>query len=974
MFIPKTLSGTIDPFKFTPAHNFMAGGGSRKAPSIDYRYDDTDIIWQEDVYRLAASLAKSNDFCQIIDLSTGSGQKLYTEFNDYPGELWQTDIEDIRIKSPLKARFVRVDLQCSQDLELLENIASGDDKILIILSDVIEHICDPRLLLRTLRKLLRRNSSSRLIISTPDRELIDGNNESSPPDDFKHVRQWTLNEFGIALLSAGFRVEKIGRVKQNTYDEYYKTIYAELSCDPIHYQQWLMEADLPSSSNTLLITTEHSGASRTGGIGTYIKLVCDLISPRPLVLFVGSHGLTLEDRSQFAHNNGIILLERFFCVSGNLDQSSLIEHIGIIDHELILHAVVHLCFMYDQLRLIEYQDYLGIGYRVAQASRSFLLPYDVKTIAILHGNHFYLENASGQFSGLQSSVFTHAIERISIENSDICLYPSNFIKELYEQDAGIFLPHPIHSPYPIHVESIRVDQRSVGRIDTIIFYGKKTKQKGYYDFIEAILILFGDQFSSSAAREIKTIVLMGVEEPEPRLAGLPVNVIYGVYSRGEAYTELLRYSSSALVVLPYKADNQPLSVYDAVLTLTQPIFYESGGIPEITPAALSAKLLSKPRPTDLAGAIFSALRQSQYQRYQALQNIIYHYSLMTASFVTDFLSLHQNLLDQETACKVSHPSRKSLSVIIPNYNGPMRFLEDVFYGISNSTLRPSEIVIVDDGSSLPSKLALKEFVNNLPMNNIQIVESENNGLSSARNLGLEYIKGEYVCVHDNDNVVLGDFFKRACMMLDADPSVAAVTAWSLRLENYANPRTSVVDDKPFYRPIGPDLGLGLLSNIIGDALAVYRTAALNEIGGWNQGSKAKWEDWELFGKLIARGHRVLLIPAEQFMYRVRHDSMLQTYSQFPGWLRLSNILDGIPKSQAQSIVRSLWALSSELEYQRDQYALLQQSSAVQAEKLHWNRVKMMQMRVEARSRRKSLANLFNRLAINIGRLGVNAKK
>lgn len=103
---------------------------------------------------------------------------------------------------------------------------------------------------------------------------------------------------------------------------------------------------------------------------------------------------------------------------------------------------------------------------------------------------------------------------------------------------------------------------------------------------------------------------------------------------------------------------------------------------------------------------------------------------------------------------------KKLSVIIPVYN-----IEDYLSQCIDSLLcnrTDYEILLVDDGSTDGSSLVCDEYANRCDF--IEVYHKENGGVSSARNLGLDKARGEYIYFVDGDDWVEG--FNSVFSMLD----------------------------------------------------------------------------------------------------------------------------------------------------------------------------------------------------------------
>jgi glycosyltransferase involved in cell wall biosynthesis len=89
-----------------------------------------------------------------------------------------------------------------------------------------------------------------------------------------------------------------------------------------------------------------------------------------------------------------------------------------------------------------------------------------------------------------------------------------------------------------------------------------------------------------------------------------------------------------------------------------------------------------------------------------------------------------------------------ISIIIPVYNVE-KYLPQCINSILKQTITNLEIILVDDGSLDNSGKICDEF--SKLDNRIVVIHKENNGLSSARNAGLEIATGNYVGFVDSDD-------------------------------------------------------------------------------------------------------------------------------------------------------------------------------------------------------------------------------
>ena len=98
-----------------------------------------------------------------------------------------------------------------------------------------------------------------------------------------------------------------------------------------------------------------------------------------------------------------------------------------------------------------------------------------------------------------------------------------------------------------------------------------------------------------------------------------------------------------------------------------------------------------------------------------------------------------------------------VSVIVPVYNK-----EDVLSRCLNSIKNQSytyfEVLLVNDGSKDKSLPILKQYENN--DDRFHVVDKVNGGASSARNVGLDYARGEYICFVDPDDYIESHYIER----------------------------------------------------------------------------------------------------------------------------------------------------------------------------------------------------------------------
>lgn len=101
-----------------------------------------------------------------------------------------------------------------------------------------------------------------------------------------------------------------------------------------------------------------------------------------------------------------------------------------------------------------------------------------------------------------------------------------------------------------------------------------------------------------------------------------------------------------------------------------------------------------------------------------------------------------------------------ISVILPVYNAE-KTLSKCIESILNQEFLDFELIIINDGSNDFSLSICENYA--AQDSRIKIINKQNNGVSSARNLGLENVRGKYICFVDADDWVekeyLSAFFR-----------------------------------------------------------------------------------------------------------------------------------------------------------------------------------------------------------------------
>ena len=107
--------------------------------------------------------------------------------------------------------------------------------------------------------------------------------------------------------------------------------------------------------------------------------------------------------------------------------------------------------------------------------------------------------------------------------------------------------------------------------------------------------------------------------------------------------------------------------------------------------------------------------------------------------------------------------RELVSVIVPVYNVEL-YLKFCVESIIMQTYENLEIILVDDGSKDGSPHICDAFLNK--DKRVRVIHQQNQGLSAARNAGIEVARGKYFTFVDSDDYIRKDMIERLVNLVE----------------------------------------------------------------------------------------------------------------------------------------------------------------------------------------------------------------
>jgi glycosyltransferase involved in cell wall biosynthesis len=113
-----------------------------------------------------------------------------------------------------------------------------------------------------------------------------------------------------------------------------------------------------------------------------------------------------------------------------------------------------------------------------------------------------------------------------------------------------------------------------------------------------------------------------------------------------------------------------------------------------------------------------------------------------------------------------------ISVVIPMYNAYETILDTITSVINQSYVEMIEILVVNDGSTDGCEKLVESLVDKKVENRIiKIINKQNGGVSSARNVGIKESSGEWIALIDSDDIWYQDKLSKQLSEITMNPDI-----------------------------------------------------------------------------------------------------------------------------------------------------------------------------------------------------------
>lgn len=200
---------------------------------------------------------------------------------------------------------------------------------------------------------------------------------------------------------------------------------------------------------------------------------------------------------------------------------------------------------------------------------------------------------------------------------------------------------------------------------------------------------------------------------------------------------------------------------------------------------------------------------------------------------------HQVLAEQK-------PAAPKVTAFVPSYNHAP-FVEACLRSIIKQTLKPAELLVIDDGSTDGSPQIIERVLKDCPFS-CELVERENRGLCATLNEGLARTRGDYFAYLGSDDLWLEGFLAARFRLLQSRTRAALAYGHCYLIDE----ENRIVDSTNKWATYadGDAREMLLQTTAPMSPTVMYRRTALEQ-HGWNE--SARLEDYDLYLRLSVEG-------------------------------------------------------------------------------------------------------------------------
>ncbi len=217
----------------------------------------------------------------------------------------------------------------------------------------------------------------------------------------------------------------------------------------------------------------------------------------------------------------------------------------------------------------------------------------------------------------------------------------------------------------------------------------------------------------------------------------------------------------------------------------------------------------------------------------------------------------------------NQPDGPKISIVVPLYNTPQNFLEELLDSVQNQTYRNWELCMVDAGQDEKVAQIVKGRAHTDDRIRYQKLD-RNEGIAGNTNQGFAMVQGDYIALLDHDDIL------HPCALWYAAQAIVEQGADFVYTDEVTF--EGDIDHRTVYH-FKPDYMLdNLRSNNYICHLSIFKTSLLAKVGGGERAEYNGSQDYDLYLRLTEQAEKVVHIPHLLYYWRSSPTSVASNIS------------------------------------------------------------------------------------------------
>lgn len=230
---------------------------------------------------------------------------------------------------------------------------------------------------------------------------------------------------------------------------------------------------------------------------------------------------------------------------------------------------------------------------------------------------------------------------------------------------------------------------------------------------------------------------------------------------------------------------------------------------------------------------------------------------------------------------------KKLSIVVATYNRSQSLLRTLRSVVGQTAPAEQwECVVVNNNSTDDTEAVFADFARENPTFDLRMVTETKQGLSNARNCGIEASVGDYIAIVDDDETLEDSFVESYIEFFDSFPTAMAAGGAVKACYESARPRwMSRFTEQMIANPLDLDIAVTLFpqNRVPAGGNMAFRREVFDRVGlfnpqlGRNGKSLVGGEENDIFARLRRAGELLYFVPNAAIFHHIPDSKLTDDY-------------------------------------------------------------------------------------------------